>query len=79
MVTKPPHVLPLQLRIVRAVFDASVLRAPITGRIAKLFVRRGDRVAKGERIAAVEAMKMEHVLLASRAGRVEAQIGRAHV
>jgi 3-methylcrotonyl-CoA carboxylase alpha subunit len=51
--------------------DESVLRAPITGRIVKLFVRRGDRVAKGDRIAAVEAMKMEHVLLASRAGRVE--------
>jgi 3-methylcrotonyl-CoA carboxylase alpha subunit len=54
--------------------DESVLRAPITGRIVKLFVRQGDRVAKGDRIAAVEAMKMEHVLLASRAGRVEALI-----
>jgi 3-methylcrotonyl-CoA carboxylase alpha subunit len=51
--------------------DASVIRAPITGRITKLFVRRGDRAAKGDRIAAVEAMKMEHVLLASRAGRIE--------
>jgi 3-methylcrotonyl-CoA carboxylase alpha subunit len=54
--------------------EASVLRAPITGRIVKLFVRRGDRVAKGDRIAAVEAMKMEHVLLASHAGRVEALV-----
>ena len=52
--------------------DESTIRAPITGRIVKLFVRGGDHVAKGDRIAAVEAMKMEHVLLASRAGRVDA-------
>ena len=50
--------------------DDSVIRAPITGRIVKLFARRGDRVAKGDRIAAVEAMKLEHVLLASRDGGV---------
>ena len=49
--------------------DASV-RAPIIGRVAKLFVREGDVVAKGDRIAVVEAMKMEHVLHAHCAGRV---------
>ena len=49
--------------------DASV-RAPIIGRVAKLFVREGDVVAKGDRIAVVEAMKMEHVLHAARAGTV---------
>ncbi|HEU0060587.1 MAG TPA: acetyl-CoA carboxylase biotin carboxyl carrier protein subunit, partial [Hyphomicrobiaceae bacterium] len=60
-------------------FDASVagagsddmsVRAPIIGRVAKLFVREGERVAKGDRIAVVEAMKMEHVLHAPGAGRV---------
>jgi 3-methylcrotonyl-CoA carboxylase alpha subunit len=50
--------------------DASTIRAPIIGRVAKLFVREGDAVARGDRIAVVEAMKMEHVLHAERAGRV---------
>ena len=31
----------------------------------------GDTVAKGDRIAVVEAMKMEHVLHAARAGRID--------
>jgi 3-methylcrotonyl-CoA carboxylase alpha subunit len=50
--------------------DGSRVRAPIIGRVAKVFVKAGDSVAKGDRIAVVEAMKMEHVLHAARAGRV---------
>ena len=50
--------------------DGSVIRAPIIGRIAKVFVSAGDAVAKGDRIAVVEAMKMEHVLHAARDGVV---------
>jgi 3-methylcrotonyl-CoA carboxylase alpha subunit len=50
--------------------DGGSVRAPIIGRVAKLFVREGDSVAKGDRIAVVEAMKMEHVLHAARAGRI---------
>jgi 3-methylcrotonyl-CoA carboxylase alpha subunit len=50
--------------------DGSSIRAPIVGRIAKLFVKAGDAVAKGQRIAVVEAMKMEHVLHAARDGVV---------
>jgi 3-methylcrotonyl-CoA carboxylase alpha subunit len=50
--------------------DDSSVRAPIIGRVAKLFVAEGDRIAKGDRVAVVEAMKMEHVLHAPRAGRV---------
>jgi 3-methylcrotonyl-CoA carboxylase alpha subunit len=34
-------------------------------------VRQGDVVAKGDRIAVVEAMKMEHVLHAGRPGRID--------
>jgi biotin carboxyl carrier protein len=47
------------------------VRAPIIGRVAKVFVVQGDTVAKGDRIAVVEAMKMEHVLHAGRAGRID--------
>ena len=34
-------------------------------------MREGDSVAKGDRIAVVEAMKMEHVLHAARDGRID--------
>jgi 3-methylcrotonyl-CoA carboxylase alpha subunit len=38
------------------------LRSPMPGRLAKVLVRAGDQVARGDRMAIVEAMKMEHVL-----------------
>jgi 3-methylcrotonyl-CoA carboxylase alpha subunit len=50
--------------------DGSSIRAPIIGRVAKVFVKEGDTIAKGDRIAVVEAMKMEHVLHAARAGKI---------
>jgi len=50
--------------------DANAVAAPIVGRVVKVFVAQGDTVAKGDRIAVVEAMKMEHVLHAPRAGRI---------
>jgi 3-methylcrotonyl-CoA carboxylase alpha subunit len=50
--------------------DGASIRAPIIGRVAKVFVKPGDTVAKGDRIAVVEAMKMEHVLHAARDGVV---------
>ena len=51
--------------------DGNAVRAPIIGRVAKVFVAQGDTVAKGDRVAVVEAMKMEHVLHAPRAGRID--------
>ncbi len=51
--------------------NGNSIRAPIIGRIAKVFVTKGEAVAKGDRIAVVEAMKMEHVLHAPRDGVVE--------
>ena len=51
--------------------DGCSIRAPIIGRVAKVFVREGDSIAKGDRIAVVEAMKMEHVLHAARDGRID--------
>lgn len=51
--------------------NGSSIRAPIIGRVAKLFVTKGAAVAKGDRVAVVEAMKMEHVLHAPRDGVIE--------
>ena len=50
--------------------DGSAIRAPINGKVARIFVTEGDVVDKGARIAIVEAMKMEHVLHATRAGTI---------
>ncbi len=47
------------------------VRAPINGRVAKVFVKVGDAIEKGSRVAVVEAMKMEHVLPAPVAGIIE--------
>ncbi|HRK19381.1 MAG TPA: acetyl-CoA carboxylase biotin carboxylase subunit [Hyphomicrobiaceae bacterium] len=49
-------------------FGSGAVRAPINGRVAKIFVAAGDGVEKGQRIAIVEAMKMEHVLTAATSG-----------
>ncbi len=51
--------------------DGTAIRAPITGRVAKVFVVPGAIVAKGDHIAVVEAMKMEHVLSATAAGTID--------
>ena len=45
--------------------------APINGRLARIFVAAGQQVAKGDKIAVVEAMKMEHMLVAARDGVID--------
>jgi 3-methylcrotonyl-CoA carboxylase alpha subunit len=69
----------VQARLARPVHDpdtieeagaGNTVRAPITGRVAKLFVAAGESIEKGQRVAVVEAMKMEHVLHAARAGTI---------
>jgi len=41
-----------------------VVKAPMHGRLLELLVGVGDRVAGGQRLAVIEAMKMEHTLRA---------------
>ena len=40
------------------------------GRVLAVLVGQGDRVEKGQRLAVIEAMKMEHALTAPYAGTV---------
>jgi len=40
------------------------------GKVLALLVAEGDRVEKGQRLAVIEAMKMEHALTARGPGRV---------
>src|SRR4029077_13953884 len=48
----------------------NVIKAPMHGRVLELLARVGDRVAFGQRLAVIEAMKMEHTLRAPFAGVV---------
>ena len=47
------------------------IRAPMHGKLLAMLVSDGDSVEKGQRIAVIEAMKMEHTLTAPIAGTVK--------
>ncbi len=51
--------------------------APMNGRVLAIDVQSGDTVTKGQRLAVLEAMKMEHQLLARRDGVVDQVTVRA--
>jgi biotin carboxyl carrier protein len=46
------------------------IRSPIPGRVVKVLVKAGDKVAAGQTAVVLEAMKMENELRAPRAGTV---------
>ena len=50
--------------------EGGLVKAPMHGKVVAVLVRPGDRVKKGQRLAIVEAMKMEHVLTAPSNGEV---------
>ena len=50
--------------------DADVVRAPMPGVVLEVRVREGEKVARGHALVIMEAMKMEHTLVASGAGVV---------
>jgi 3-methylcrotonyl-CoA carboxylase alpha subunit len=47
-----------------------VTLAPMPGRVVAVFVTAGDSVKAGDRLATLEAMKMEHVMTATSDGVV---------
>jgi biotin carboxyl carrier protein len=49
----------------------ATLRAQIPGRVVRVWVKEGESVDTGQRLLAVEAMKMENEIRAPRAGTVE--------
>ena len=55
-----------------------IVRAPMHGKVLALLVEKGAAVTKGQRVAVVEAMKMEHALVAPSDGivaEVAAKVG----
>jgi biotin carboxyl carrier protein len=49
----------------------AVVKAQIPGRVVRLWVAVGDTVEAGQRLLAIEAMKMENEVRATRAGVIE--------
>ncbi len=47
-----------------------IVRAPMHGKLLAVLVRKGEIVSKGHRLAVIEAMKMEHAIVATRDGIV---------
>jgi 3-methylcrotonyl-CoA carboxylase alpha subunit len=50
--------------------EGGTVKAPMHGKLVAVFVQVGDKVEKGQRLAVVEAMKMEHALVAPADGEV---------
>ena len=44
--------------------NSGTIRSPMPGKIIEVDVRKGDIVAKGQKLLTLEAMKMEHSLVA---------------
>ncbi len=49
---------------------SGLVRAPMHGKVLSILVKPGDRVARGQRLAVIEAMKMEHTLVSPVDGTV---------
>ncbi len=57
-------------RAAGAMLGGDVTLAPMPGLVKAVFVAAGEAVSEGDKLAVLEAMKMEHVLRAPRAGVV---------
>ena len=60
----------------RSAAQGGSLEAPMPGVVVRVMVAAGDEVLAGQALVAIEAMKMEHVLRAPRAGRVKGVTAR---
>ena len=47
------------------------IKAPMPGIVTKIYVSPGDQIVKGDKLMALEAMKMENILKASADGTVD--------
>lgn len=56
---------------------ADAVKAPMAGAVTSVSVKPGDRVVKGQTVATIEAMKMEHQLKAPRDGAVAEVLAKA--
>jgi propionyl-CoA carboxylase alpha chain len=70
----PPHVADLSKHMIEKVAPdmSRFLIAPMPGLVTRLDVAVGDKVEAGQAVAVMEAMKMENILRAAKAGTVKA-------
>lgn len=68
----PAHIAPLAAHMIEKLppDTSKFLLCPMPGLLTRLEVAAGDRVEAGQPLAVVEAMKMENILRAERAGKV---------
>lgn len=59
------------------VASSGAVTAPMHGKLVSVFVKSGDTVKKGDRVAILEAMKMQHELIAEVSGVVQDVLGKA--
>ncbi len=64
------HVVPAQMQ--EGAASAGTITTPMHGKLIEVFVTPGDTVSKGDRLAILEAMKMQHELTADIDGQIEA-------
>ncbi len=57
-------------QVAAAAGDGNVIEAPMPGLVREMLAHAGQQVTKGDRLAVLEAMKMEHALVAARDGVV---------
>ncbi|GJL87605.1 MAG: geranyl-CoA carboxylase subunit alpha [Minwuia thermotolerans] len=57
-------------RAAAAADSDGAIAAPMNGRVLKLLAKPGDQVKKGQVVAILEAMKMEHEIVAGASGKV---------
>ncbi len=50
---------------------SGLIRAPLGARVATVLVRQGERVKSGQTLAVLEAMKMEHIVMAPFDGTID--------
>ena len=62
--------LPDPLDVAQAASGTDLIEAPMPGLVKAVFVTAGQSVAEGDRLAILEAMKMEHTLTAWRDGTI---------
>jgi biotin carboxyl carrier protein len=61
-----------------SIASSDTIKAPMPGKITKIFVKSGDSTQKGQALIVMEAMKMEYTLKAELDGQikmVEVQVG----
>ncbi|MDI9333048.1 MAG: acetyl/propionyl/methylcrotonyl-CoA carboxylase subunit alpha [Cytophagales bacterium] len=60
----------LSLAVAQDAHAGGGLNAPMPGKVVSFDVKAGDKVSKGQRVAVMEAMKMEHAIIAPADGVV---------